>query len=129
MVERVLRSVDLSPAMLEQVSRCLGPKLNVRPATLRDSVSVEPPEENGRPFDLNDPDPWAEQVDGAELLNNITSVVRRYVVLNESDAVRLPSGSCSRFVSVMWTSCRFSRSPPRRKGAVKLRCCRFWHDW
>lgn len=50
------------------------------------TVGTPETEEKGGPFDLNDPDPWAEQVDGAELLNSITSVVRRYVVLSEFDA-------------------------------------------
>ena len=37
--------------------------------------------QQGRPIVLQDPDPWREPVDGAELLDEIAATVRRYVIV------------------------------------------------
>jgi hypothetical protein len=39
---------------------------------------------NGAPMDFADPEPWPEAVDGAELLDEIRALTRRYVVVSDS---------------------------------------------
>ena len=45
----------------------------------------------GRPLDLHEPEPWPQPVDGAALLAELATAIRRYVVLGtaEADAVAL----------------------------------------
>jgi putative DNA primase/helicase len=43
---------------------------------------MEPGSEGqGRTLVLSDPEPWPEQVDGADLLNDLVAILRRYIVL------------------------------------------------
>ncbi len=44
------------------------------------------PSGQGHPVELDDPEPWPEAVDGATLLDEIVSTLRRYVVLPEPAA-------------------------------------------
>ena len=63
-------------------------------------------EGQGQTLSLDDPEPWPNEVDGAELLDDIFETIRRYVVLPESGDVAL-----SLWVLFAWTHDAYQISP------------------
>jgi hypothetical protein len=58
-------------------------------AALPTQKAEAPDDRQGRPLLLTDPEPWAESVDGAQLLNDILDVLGRYLMLPQGGAVAI----------------------------------------
>lgn len=76
----------------------------------------------GRPVFLADPEPWDSAVNGAELLDDITALIRRYVVLADDSA-----RAVALWVLLCWTKESFDilvllgiTSPTKRCGKTTL---------
>ena len=71
----------------------------------------------GRPIEWNDPDPWPEAVNGAELLNDIAAFIRRHVSLSDglTDTVTL-------WIAVTWIHARLDISPFMNLTSATKRC-------
>lgn len=76
----------LSSAQLSQISRILAEPLKVRASALEADAADEEAETVGRTFTLTDPEPWPEPVEGVDLIGETIGLLRRYVVMTESDA-------------------------------------------
>ncbi|MGI8570392.1 MAG: hypothetical protein ACR2KT_15745, partial [Methylocella sp.] len=82
-----LRVVEYEKQRKEAVA-----KLGIRAPILDKLVAAARPAEesapgSGRPLKLDSPDPWPEPVNGAALVSELTSAIRRYVILTENDAL------------------------------------------
>jgi putative DNA primase/helicase len=89
----VERLSHLPPHAYDTVRDFHAEEHGIRVATLdkavvkrRKKLGVETDEKQGRALNLPEPEPWPEPVNGAELLEDISAAVRRYVVLAEHAA-------------------------------------------
>jgi len=87
-VEREIdRLAKLSPIDYERVRAAEAKRLGVRTTALdaevekRRKAGVDNPDRQGRVIELAEPEPWPDPVDGAQLLDDIVSAVRRFVIL------------------------------------------------
>lgn len=88
--EVVKHLAGLSPLEYDKVRESTAEAMGVRVTTLDKEVAkvrkVAEVEAEGGKLTITDPEPWPEPVDGAELLNDMTAIVRRYCVLPEGGA-------------------------------------------
>jgi putative DNA primase/helicase len=87
----IARLAGLSPIQCDRELPGAAEKLGCRVPTLRAAVNAKRGNGGaalgqGRPLDLPVPEPWPEAVDGAALLDEMTSAIRRYVVLAATEA-------------------------------------------
>lgn len=91
----IARLAKLSPIECDRELPASAEKLGCRVSTLRAAVAAKRGNGaisgQGRPLDLPDPDPWRAAVGGANLLDELSGAIRRYVVLDphEADAAAL----------------------------------------
>jgi putative DNA primase/helicase len=76
----------------ELVRKEVAAELDIRASILDKLVAKERPPEDaapgqGRPLELPSPEPWPDPVDGKELISELTTLIRRYVVLTPNDAL------------------------------------------
>jgi hypothetical protein len=76
----------------------------------------------GQPVELFEPEPWAEPVDGAALLNELTTGVRQYVVLDvyQARAVALWVVFTYAFALAVFAPKLLIKSPQKRSGKTRL---------
>jgi uncharacterized protein DUF3631/primase-like protein/DNA primase RepB-like protein len=86
----IARLARLSKVEYERERKTAAEKLGLRASILdrlvRDARPVDDTKEQGRPLTLPEPEAWAEAVDGAELLNDITSAISSHVILPATSA-------------------------------------------
>jgi hypothetical protein len=89
----VERLSHLPPHAYDLVREVHARDHGIRVATLdkavekrRKKLGVEADDKQGRALNLPEPQPWPEPVNGAELLEDISAAIRRYVVLAEHAA-------------------------------------------
>jgi uncharacterized protein DUF3631 len=87
----ILRLAALSKRAYESEREDAAKRLGWRVGVLdqevaRESGEYAPPDGQGRPLDLPEPEPWPEAVDGAALLREIVAAILRYVVMAEGAA-------------------------------------------
>ena len=79
------RLADLPSVDYERVRKDEAGKLGIRVATLDAEMAkqrqTEPEETSCGSFNLPDPEPWHDAVDGAELLDSLTDNIKRHVIL------------------------------------------------
>jgi uncharacterized protein DUF3631/uncharacterized protein DUF3854 len=85
-VQRELGGVRLKSAQLSQVSKLLSVALRVKPSALEADAIENETDGLDRKFDLKDPEPWPEEVNGTHLLSDIIKLLRRHVVITEHQA-------------------------------------------
>jgi putative DNA primase/helicase len=74
---RAANDIGIPPGQLDRLVKARRPSL--------DDELVEETAGQGRPLELLPRDPWEGSVDGAELLEELTAAMRRYVVLEPGD--------------------------------------------
>lgn len=76
----------------------------------------------GRPLDVSDPEPWPERVDGAELLDGLAEIYRRYLVLPAHAATALALWTVHSYAYDYrsCTPCLGVSSPQKRCGKTRL---------
>ena len=94
------RLAGLSPLEYERVRIDEAKRLKMRASVLEREVKAA--RDNGQDennLGLFEPDPWPEEVDGDDLLNRITTALRRYVVMppHAAEAVALWVMHCHAF--------------------------------
>ena len=88
----VQEMAELSPVEYDQRRKDSAKALRIRVTTLDDEVVKRrtqtnlPPTDSGSPILLKKVEPWPEGIDGAGLLDELTSLYSRYVVLPEFGA-------------------------------------------
>jgi hypothetical protein len=89
----IKRLAKLQPIDYDRQREDAAKKLGCRVGTLDHSVERERGEGagtsrlgKGRPIDLPNAEPWANSVDGAALLNGLSSTVREYVIISDTQA-------------------------------------------
>lgn len=89
--QEIARLAKLRAAEYEQVRKDAALKLGIRVAILDKLVAAERPKESkqgqGRRLELPEPEPWPEPVDGTALVSELTSAIRRYVVLSDDATI------------------------------------------
>jgi putative DNA primase/helicase len=84
------RLSTLAPAQYEHERKEIADRFKIRTTVLDRLVTAVrgngPDERQGHALDLRPPEPWPEPVDGAELLDDITAAIKRYVVIAEHAA-------------------------------------------
>lgn len=85
---------DLSPLAYDQRRQEAAKMLGVRASTLDAEVAARRPRQEdtngaGTPVLFSDPEPWLEEVDGAELLSDLAESFTRYASLPEGGATAL----------------------------------------
>jgi putative DNA primase/helicase len=92
----IKRLAQLSTIEYERDRKRAAQRLGIRPTILDKLIAAErqvgsPPEGQGRPIQFGAPEPWSNPVDGAALLSELSTAVRRYVVMSPEacDAVAL----------------------------------------
>jgi len=81
--DAVARLAKLTRGDYEQCRKAEAKKLDVRPAYLDGEVKEARDDGGEGGFKLYEPDPWDDEVDGADLLDRIVSAIREYVVMPE----------------------------------------------
>jgi putative DNA primase/helicase len=80
----VKRLAALPRAEYEQVRKNEAKSLDVRTSWLDNEVkAAQGKDDSGNGFELYEPEPWEEEVDGGDLLDRIVLEIRRYVVTPE----------------------------------------------
>ena len=80
----VMRLAALTRGEYEQCRKAEAKRLGVRPKYIDDAVKdARDDGEDSGGFKLYEPDPWDEEVDGDDLLDRITAVIRMYVIVPE----------------------------------------------
>jgi hypothetical protein len=76
----------------------------------------------GRPVELHEVEPWAEPVDGAALLDEITRRVREYVIVSDvqADAIALWNVHTHAFEAAETSPKLVVKSPQKRSGKSRL---------
>ena len=122
--EIITRLSKLSAVEYEHERITAAEKLGVRASVLDKLVTAVRAAEpgHGRPLELPEPEPWPSPVNGAALVSELTSVIRKYVVLTENDGL----------VAALWIlhSYALMRSPAllgwrsrhRKSAVVRPRC-------
>jgi putative DNA primase/helicase len=85
----IVRLSKLEPLAYERERDGAAARIRVPVTRLDGLVRRERGEEDtgqGRPVELEEPEPWEDPVDGAALLQNITEEIRRYIVMSEDEA-------------------------------------------
>ena len=83
----IKRLAALSQVQYEQERKSAAEKLNVRASILDKLVEAEKRSGDtgdgkpGRKVEFPAPEPWPEKVDGAELLDELATAIRRYIVM------------------------------------------------
>jgi len=92
----ITRLARLSPLDYDREREAAADRLGCRVGTLDEQVKAARGETasapgQGRPISLSGPEPWAEPVDGAGLLDGLSSTIREYVIVSDkqADAVAL----------------------------------------
>jgi hypothetical protein len=81
--QEIHRLASLPPIQYERERKAAAERLGMRAGALDTAVKAAQPAENkgqGRPVELSVIEPWPSEVDGAELLDEISEAIRRYVV-------------------------------------------------
>ena len=87
--QMVARLAALSPLEYDKVRETEAESLGIRVSTLDAEVKAARKgidEGVGAKLVMDDPEPWPDPVNGAELLETLAETVRRYLVLNPTDA-------------------------------------------
>jgi putative DNA primase/helicase len=91
----IARLAKLSPLEYGKQRKAAADKLGTGVTFLDKAVSLKRAElglnekedtKQGRPMTFTDPEPWPDPVDGAELLNNISAAILRYMVMAKHHA-------------------------------------------
>jgi hypothetical protein len=91
----ITRLTQLSTIPYERERKPAAKRLGLRPTILDKLVQAERQNlglrdadngKQGHAISLPEPEPWADRVDGAELLDDITAALKRYVVMAEHEA-------------------------------------------
>ena len=92
--DAVARLAALPPLEYDRLRQAEAGVLGIRVATLDNEVAkrrgdaVEKTSGQGQPFEIAEPDPWPEPVEGAALLYDLAATFRRFVALPEhGDAI------------------------------------------
>jgi putative DNA primase/helicase len=82
------RLSKLTPLAYARERDAAAARIGIAVGPLNDLVKRERGEETGqgKPIELPDPEPWDEPVDGARLLSDIATEVRRYMILADGAA-------------------------------------------
>lgn len=124
------RLSNLSPAEYDRVRKVEAERAGIRVQTLDDEVLVRRTATSsngnglqGKDLNLPDPEPWPETVNGANLLSEVSSTLRRYVVLpNEAaDAIALWIGHAHSYVRFLHSPRLNICSPEKGCGKTTLR--------
>lgn len=83
-IETELTCAQLKSTRLAQLCRQLAPALKIPAATLRASVSSE--SEEKREFNLENPEPWQESVNGVTLIEEIPCLIEKHLVISAPKA-------------------------------------------
>jgi putative DNA primase/helicase len=89
----VARLAALPPHEYDRVRKERAKEWKVRAPTLDKAVALARPKDTanqgqGRPIVFEDPEPWEDPVDGAEVLDAVASTITRHVVLRQHDDVK-----------------------------------------
>jgi hypothetical protein len=85
--EAELKRASLSASQLSQLSRLVADPLGIRASALEQGIAGDAKKQVNREFSLPDPEPWPEPVNGAALVGEIRSELRRYVVMSEPASI------------------------------------------
>jgi putative DNA primase/helicase len=104
--------------------QCRAPTLDKLVAANRKELGLDEVEDTkqGRPMTFTDPEPWPDPVDGAELLNNISAEILRYMVMDKHNAdICALWALLTYLVQAFWIVPRlFIKSPTRECGKSTL---------
>ncbi len=82
LVATIKRLAELPPIEYEQCRKPEARRLGMRTSVLdREVKAVRPRAEEDNDLGLFEPDPWAEEIDGDDLLDRLASALRSYVVM------------------------------------------------
>jgi hypothetical protein len=88
--DEIRETLDRVPAQLQQDKKWKNAQKSLKKwiarAFKRATSTSKKLRGGGRPFNLIKPQPWPDKVDGAELLEEITQVFRKYVVMSDAAA-------------------------------------------
>jgi putative DNA primase/helicase len=117
----------LSPAEYDRVREGEAKKLSIRTATLDAEVARHRPESSdpaasGSMVEIDDPEPWAEPVDGAQVLDAVSATFAHYVALPPSaaDALALWTAHAHAFDAFLHTPRLNLFSPEKGCGKTTL---------
>jgi putative DNA primase/helicase len=123
-IER-LRKLD--PIAYERERSEAAKRLGVRPSILDRQVAAGRQKSNGdgragRPLTFREPEPWPEPVDGAELLSDLSAVIRSYVIVSscQADALALWVVFTHSFDAFDVAPKIILKSPEKRCGKTRL---------
>lgn len=113
----MLKPIDYDRARLEQ-AKCLG----IRPATLDNIVKAERERNNNDDSPFTDIEPWHETVNPAQLLDEITSTIQRFIVLDkhQAQAAALWVGACWFVEVIPFAPFALINAPERACGKTQL---------
>lgn len=86
MTAAVNQLAKLSPLQYDKVRKEQAKLLGVRPATLDAEVKAARKEDTSDDSPFEPVEPWADPVDGAELLTTLTATVRRFIICEPQTA-------------------------------------------
>jgi hypothetical protein len=84
-IELEMTRAHLKGAKLAQLCRMVAPSLKVSAETLKDGITAEHKEKE-HALSIDTPEPWAEPVTGADLANELVSIIKRHVAMKEAQA-------------------------------------------
>jgi putative DNA primase/helicase len=123
----VQRLAKLTPIEYDRVHEEEAKKLNCRMSTLDAEVKKartkgDTEKGQGRAVSILDPDPWSDSVDGAGILGEISTLIRRHVVFSveEADAVALWVIHSHAFEVAQIAPRLLIKSPEKRCGKTTL---------
>jgi hypothetical protein len=82
----IKRLAALSTVQYDRERKAAAERLRIRAAILDKLVQAERPDDDakqGRAVSFPEPEPWAEPVNGAMLLDSVAEAIRRYVILSD----------------------------------------------
>ena len=87
MVQKELASANLTCSQVSQISQILSKALKVRASALEQDAIDSCAGSTNKAFELADPEPWPDPVNGADLLGEMVELLRRHLVMSEEQAV------------------------------------------
>lgn len=94
--DEVIRQLaTLKPLEYDRIRKERAKELNIRPTTLDKQIKEAQSNSNKENSQFDDIEPWHEPINPAELLDNITSTIQRFIVLDKHQAQAAALWVCS----------------------------------